>query len=126
MLRPSPYGGTTAVTLLPLTLLVDEGPAAITAGGRAPGAGTAGPGGYSNGNSGAYPSGPADDRAPRTGTGGWPASAGTGSFSTGSFGTGAFGTGAFGTGPAYGDVGQAPATAGYPSPGTHGSSGYDR
>ena len=129
MLRPSPYGGTTAVALIPLTLLVDEGPAAITAGGRAPAAGTAGPGSYSNGKSGAYPGGPADDRAAWPGEGGWPTSAGAGSF-----GTGSFGTGSFGTGPAYGDVGQAPATAGYPSsgtsgypsPGTPGSSGYDR
>jgi signal transduction histidine kinase len=129
MLRPSPYGGTTAVALIPLTLLVDEGPAAITAGGRAPAAGTAGPGGYSNGKSGAYPGGPADDRAGWPGEGGWPTSA-----AAGSFGTGSFGTGSFGTGPAYGDVGQAPATAGYPSsgtagypsPGTSGSSGYDR
>jgi len=32
-LRPSPYGGTTAVALIPDRLLVDEGPAAITAGG---------------------------------------------------------------------------------------------
>src|SRR5215475_37066 len=32
-LRPSPYGGTTAVTLIPRQLIVDDGPAAITAGG---------------------------------------------------------------------------------------------
>jgi signal transduction histidine kinase len=32
-LRPSPYGGTTAVTLIPQRLIVEEGPAAITAGG---------------------------------------------------------------------------------------------
>jgi signal transduction histidine kinase len=32
-LRPSPYGGTTAVTLIPRQLIVDEGPTAITAGG---------------------------------------------------------------------------------------------
>jgi signal transduction histidine kinase len=32
-LRPSPYGGVTAVTLIPERLIVDEGPAAITAGG---------------------------------------------------------------------------------------------
>ena len=38
MLRPSPYGGTTAVALIPLALIVEEGPAAITAGGRAPAA----------------------------------------------------------------------------------------
>jgi signal transduction histidine kinase len=32
MLRPSPYGGTTAVALIPQRLIVEEGPAAITAG----------------------------------------------------------------------------------------------
>ena len=114
MLRPSPYGGTTAVALIPLPLLVEEGPAAITAGGRAPAAGTACPGGYSNGKSGAYPAAPAADRATWPGVG------------TGSFGTGSFGTGSFGTGSAYGDVGQVPAAAGYPSSGMPGSSGYDR
>jgi Histidine kinase-, DNA gyrase B-, and HSP90-like ATPase len=109
MLRPSPYGGTTAVTLIPLTLLVEEGPAAITAGGRAPAAGKADRGGYSNGQASAYAGGPADDRAARPGTGGWPAPAGTGSF---------------GTGSAYGDVGHTPAAAGYPSSGRPGSSAY--
>jgi signal transduction histidine kinase len=71
MLRPSPYGGTTAVTLIPLTLLVDEGPAAITAGGRAP---AASQGGYANGYASAYPdAGPAADRAAWPGASGWPA-----------------------------------------------------
>src|SRR6201996_1843795 len=37
MLRPSPYGGTTAVVLIPLALIVEDGPAAIPAG-RAPAA----------------------------------------------------------------------------------------
>ena len=52
MLRTSPYGGTTAVALLPQTLIVEEGPAAITAGGRAPAAASAGAGGArgANGN----------------------------------------------------------------------------
>ena len=37
-LRPSPYGGTTAVALIPRVLVVDEGPAALSAGGAgAPG-----------------------------------------------------------------------------------------
>jgi hypothetical protein len=132
MLRPSPYGGTTAVTLIPLTLLVEEGPAAITAGGRA--TSTAGaPGGY--------PGGPADDRAAwpgaagrpsGPGSNGWPVPApagagpfGAGPFGAGSFDTGPFGTGSFGTGSAYGDTGQAPAAAGYPSAGMPGSGGYD-
>ncbi len=146
MLRPSPYGGTTAVALIPLALLVEEGPAAITAGGRAPAAGTAGPGGYRNGHAGAYAGGPADDRAAWPGSGGWPAGTGSngwpapagagssgpgpsagpraGSPRAGSSGTGPFGTGSFGAGSAYGDAGQAPAAASYPSPGRPGSGGY--
>lgn len=39
MLRPSPYGGTTAVTLIPQALVVEDGPAAITSGSRGPAAG---------------------------------------------------------------------------------------
>jgi signal transduction histidine kinase len=108
VLRPSPYGGTTAVALIPLALLVDEGPAAITAGGRAPAAGTAGPGGYRNGQASAYAGVPADDRDAWPGSGGWaagtesngwPAPAGAGSSRAGSSGTGPFGTGPSGTGP---------------------------
>jgi signal transduction histidine kinase len=42
-LRPSPYGGTTAVALVPRTLIVEEGPAALAAGGAgAPGLGAPG------------------------------------------------------------------------------------
>ncbi len=62
MLRPSPYGGTTAIVLIPLSLIVEEGPAAITSG-RAPASsgtsngaystnGAHGTGGYANGTSG--------------------------------------------------------------------------
>ncbi len=41
-LRPSPYGGTTAVALIPRVLVVDEGPAALSAAGAgAPGIGAA-------------------------------------------------------------------------------------
>jgi signal transduction histidine kinase len=36
MLRPSPYGGTTAVALIPSALIVEDGPAAITSGRRTP------------------------------------------------------------------------------------------
>jgi hypothetical protein len=54
MLRPSPYGGTTAVVLIPLALIVEDGPAAITSGHRLPE--TAGANGSYNG-SGSYPSG---------------------------------------------------------------------
>jgi hypothetical protein len=78
MLRPSPYGGTTAVVLIPLALIVDDGPAAITSGGRAPAAaGAAANGSYgSNGSydsggydSGGYANGAASARAggPRAG-----------------------------------------------------------
>ena len=35
LLRPSPYGGTTVVVLIPGNLIVDEGPAALSAGGGA-------------------------------------------------------------------------------------------
>uniref|UniRef100_UPI002629C245 sensor histidine kinase n=1 Tax=Trebonia sp. TaxID=2767075 RepID=UPI002629C245 len=55
-LRPSPYGGTTAVTLIPQRLIVAEGPAAITAGGS-PGVASrpgAGPAGVNGGANGAY------------------------------------------------------------------------
>jgi signal transduction histidine kinase len=48
MLRPSPYGGTSAVALIPLPLIVADGPAAITSGARVPAAagapGTGAPG----------------------------------------------------------------------------------
>jgi signal transduction histidine kinase len=44
-LRPSPYGGTTAVALVPRTLIVEEGPAALSAGAAgAPGMGAPGMG----------------------------------------------------------------------------------
>jgi signal transduction histidine kinase len=66
VLRTSPYGGTTAVVLIPLALIVEEGPAAITSGGRAPAtAGTSANGSYSaNGayNNGAYANGAASAR----------------------------------------------------------------
>jgi len=66
VLRPSPYGGTTAVVLIPLALIVEDGPAAITSGGRTPAtAGTGANGSYSaNGTygSGAYANGAASAR----------------------------------------------------------------
>jgi signal transduction histidine kinase len=70
MLRPSPYGGTTAVVLVPSALIVEDGPAAITSGRRVPettgspsngthtangthgGTGSHGSGGYRNGTAG--------------------------------------------------------------------------
>lgn len=97
-LRQSPYGGTTAVVMIPDRLIVDEGPAAITAGGPeaaaadgsygygpnaayAPGGayGAYGPnGGYAPngayGPSGSYPSdGTYAGNGPYAGTGGSPA-----------------------------------------------------
>ena len=50
-LRPSPYGGTTAVALLPPTLIVTEGPAAITSGGPDQASGSYGNGSSGNGSS---------------------------------------------------------------------------
>ena len=56
MLRPSPYGGTTAVALIPLVLIVDDTPAAITSGNRAPATGVNGNGSAHNGSAnGGYP-----------------------------------------------------------------------
>jgi hypothetical protein len=86
-LRPSPYGGTTAVALIPSALIVEEGPAAITTGGS----GAAGAGSYGGRGAGA-PNGAAAGPYAGATTGGFPSSgAGTD--------TGAFITGAFGGGP---------------------------
>ena len=102
-LRPSPYGGTTAVMLIPQQLIVDEAPAAITAGG--PGSisrSGAMPTGVNGGTYGGY-SGPggngygADgDRYGADGNG----------YSTGGngYGTGGIGYGAGGDGPGYPDM----------------------
>ena len=55
-LRPSPYGGTNAVALIPDRLIVDDGPAAITAGGPPVAAGVPTPNsGYAP--NGSYPAG---------------------------------------------------------------------
>jgi signal transduction histidine kinase len=64
MLRPSSYGGTSAVALVPSVLIVEEGPAAITSGTRAPAAAGAPDNGasYSNGpSSPSYSNGPSHD-----------------------------------------------------------------
>jgi signal transduction histidine kinase len=45
LLRPSPYGGTTAVVLIPADLIVEEGPAALAAGGGGAAAAAGGWGG---------------------------------------------------------------------------------
>ena len=79
MLRPSPYGGTTVVALIPLALIVEDAPAAITSGNRAPATGVNGNGSAYNGSAnggyaangslpgGARP-GPARTSGPVTGT----------------------------------------------------------
>jgi signal transduction histidine kinase len=99
-LRPSPYGGTTAVALLPTTLIVTEGPAAITTGGPAQASGsysngTYGGGSYGSGSygSGSYGSGSYGSGAQGSG------SQGTGSQGTGSYGSEPLGAGANGSGP---------------------------
>ena len=50
MLRPSPYGGTMAVALIPLALIVEDTPAAITSGNRTSTAGLNGNGSSYNGS----------------------------------------------------------------------------
>jgi len=52
-LRPSPYGGTTAVALLPRMLVVEDGPAALAAGGNGA-AGLGAAGGQAPGRGSAY------------------------------------------------------------------------
>jgi signal transduction histidine kinase len=76
VLRPSPYGGTSAVALIPSALIVEDVPAAITSGTPMPAAAGApgdvpgnGPS-YSNGPSyapGGYPNGTGARRSARTG-----------------------------------------------------------
>ena len=63
-LRPSPYGGVTAVALIPQRLIVEDGPAAITAGG-APAAVMA----DAEAGMNSAPSGPYGSRAPQGATG---------------------------------------------------------
>ncbi len=79
-LRPSPYGGTTAVALIPRVLVVDEGPAALSAGGAgAPGIGAARNGAARNGAAGIEAPGPAGPYVEPAGIGAGGAWAGTGS-----------------------------------------------
>ena len=114
-LRQSPYGGTTAVALIPQRLIVEEGPAAITAGdsggvsfGTPMGAARNG----STGGPAAGPHQPAMNGNPngtgygaRNGSygppGGYAGSSGGGFYGNGSYGTGSYGTGSSGGG-AYG------------------------
>ena len=79
-LRPSPYGGTTAVALIPRVLVVDEGPAALSAGGAgAPGIGAARNGATGNGAAGIEAPGHAGPYVEPAGVGTGGAWAGTGS-----------------------------------------------
>ena len=108
MLRPSPYGGTTAVVLIPLALIVEDGPAAITSGPRAPE--TAGANGSyrANGSSanGSYASG------------GFPASPAAGGY-RGPAQTGGSGMPSRPVAPAY-NGGAGSSRTGYQSPGSPG------
>jgi signal transduction histidine kinase len=80
-LRPSPYGGTTAVTLIPRQLIVDDGPAAITTG--SPEAASAGgPARWD----GSYGSSEADD---------WPFESSSGSYSASGAAAGFGGNGSY-------------------------------
>jgi signal transduction histidine kinase len=112
MLRPSPYGGTTAIVLIPLTLIVEEGPAAITSGGRAPATagtpnGSSDANGVYNGGGHANGSGANGSRAAAA----WPGGNGTASRPAAA---------------AYDGGGTPSSGAGYPSPRdpAAGSSGY--
>jgi signal transduction histidine kinase len=123
-LRPSPYGGVTAVALVPRRLIVEEGPAAITAGGPGTAAATGAPAGAGGaafgwpdaayGSDGAYGSAEypgsyrSFDRAGSPGFGGAPGYGGSypagdgGSFGTG-FGTDRGYAAAYGSDGGYGD-----------------------
>jgi signal transduction histidine kinase len=57
MLRPSPFGGTTAVALIPLPLIVENGPPAITSGARIPTSAAAPSDGSGSFNSGSFNNG---------------------------------------------------------------------
>jgi signal transduction histidine kinase len=87
-LRPSPYGGTSAVALIPSVLIVEDGPAALTMGG---------PGAAISGSFGARPAGGPVAGPARAASGAF-ASAGADGFAPNGAGTdaGAFMTGAFG------------------------------
>jgi signal transduction histidine kinase len=88
-LRPSPYGGTTAVALVPRTLIVEEGPAALSAGGAgAPGMGAPGIGAAGIGAPGLGAPGREAPRSEAAGIGAGSAWAGTGS-RAGAFASGA-------------------------------------
>jgi Nitrate and nitrite sensing len=101
-LRPSPYGGVTAVTLIPERLIVEEGPAAITAGGPAAAMANAQAG--MNG----VPSGLYGSRTPHGATG--PAGSPRGGYAGSGAGYGGNGGGYFANGGPY-------AGSGYPGPG---------
>jgi signal transduction histidine kinase len=117
-LRQSPFGGTTAVAMIPQRLIVDEGPAAITAGGPEA---TAAPNG-SYAAAGAY----APNGGPYAANGSYPANAYAPNGSYGADGSYAqYGSSYEAYGP-YGGNG-APGTSGNdPSYQPYGGNGYDR
>ena len=134
-LRQSPYGGTTAVALIPQRLIVEEGPAAITAGdsggvsfGTPMGAARNG----STGGPAAGPHQPAMNGNPngtgygtRNGSygppGGYAGSSGGGSHGGGFYGNGSYGTGSYGTGSSGGGAYGGGAYGGGAYGGGHGS-----
>jgi signal transduction histidine kinase len=108
VLRPSAYGGTTAIALVPSVLIVEEGPAAITSGSRIPAA------------AGAPSNGAPSNGAPSNGTPGSGIPSGAfsnGAFSNGAIRNGAPGSGAPGDGSSYGDGYANGSRSGGPRPG---------
>jgi hypothetical protein len=118
-LRPSPYGGVTAVTLIPERLIVEEGPAAITAGG-APAAVMADAQAGMNGT----PSGPYGSRAPHGATGPAGSYGPPGGYARSGAGYGGNGGGYVANGGQYaGTGGGYPGTGGYDRSGQYGGTG---
>jgi signal transduction histidine kinase len=123
MLRPSPYGGTTAVVLIPLVLIVEDGPAAITSGGRGPAAAGAGPGaGPGAAATGAYGANRAYGNGAygSNGNGGSAAGAGTGGAWPGTGRASGNGTAGRPAAASYNNDGPLPSRAGYQPPDTPG------
>jgi Nitrate and nitrite sensing/Histidine kinase-, DNA gyrase B-, and HSP90-like ATPase/HAMP domain len=117
-LRPSPYGGVTAVTLIPERLIVEEGPAAITAGGA--------PAAMANAQVGmnGAPGGPYGSRTPRGATGPAGSYGPPGGYAGSGAGYGGNGGGYVANGGQYpGTGGGYPGTGGYGRGGQYGGTG---
>ena len=110
-LRPSPYGGVTAVTLVPERLIVEEGPAAITAGGAPAAVMADAQAGMNGAASGLYGS-----RAPHGATGPADSYGPPGGYAGSGAGYGGSGGGYAGNG-GYGRFGESTAYPGPPVPG---------